>query len=98
MRIAEYKQVSTRIEQRVIHHDVKYDGVGNITAEAWDETVEVRVPIMGIVYRDATQEEIADFERQHEEMSEPEPTLEEQLADLSDYIDCVTSLLLGGAK
>ena len=30
MRIAEYKQVSARAEQRVIHHDTLWDDNGNI--------------------------------------------------------------------
>lgn len=33
----------------------------------------------GMVYRDATPEEIAEFERQKAEMPEPEPTPEERL-------------------
>ena len=70
MRIAEYKQISTRIEPRVIHHEAEYDDEGTITVEAWDETVEVEVPVMGMVYRDATPEEIAEMERQQAEMPE----------------------------
>ena len=41
MRIAEYKKISTRTEQRLVHHEAEYDDAGNITSEAWDETVEV---------------------------------------------------------
>lgn len=70
MRIAEYKQISTRTEQRVNHHDAEHDECGNITVEAWDEIVEVEVPVMGVVYRDATPEEIAEFERQQTAMPE----------------------------
>lgn len=51
-----------------------------------------------IAYRDATPEEIAEMERQQAELPEPEPTVEEQLADLSDYVDCLTYLVLGGAE
>lgn len=99
MRIAEYKQISTRTEQRVIHHDVEYDDDGNIIAEAWDETVEVQVPVMGMVYRDATPEEIAEFERQQAEMPEPEPTPEERLDALETTTDDMILLmaeLIGG--
>lgn len=87
MRIAEYKQVSTHTEQRVIHHDTEYDDDGNIAAEAWDETVEVEVPVMGLVYRDATPEEVSEFERQQAEMPEPEPTPEERMDDLEAVSD-----------
>ena len=79
MRIAEYKMISTRTEQRVVNHVTKYDEDGNIINEAWDETVEVEVPVMGMVSRDATPEELEEFERQKEEMPEPEPTPEERL-------------------
>lgn len=87
MRIAEYKQVSSRTEQRVIHHDDVWDDNGNIIARAWDETVEVQVPVMGMAYRDATPEEIAEFERQQAELPEPEPTPEERLAEVEAVSD-----------
>ena len=89
MRIAEYKQISTRTEQRVIHHAAEYADDGSITREAWDETVEVEVPVMGMVYRDATPEEEAEFERQMEEMPEPEPTAEERLNKLEPRTDAL---------
>lgn len=94
MRIAEYKQISTRTEHRVVNHDAEYDDDGNITAEAWDETVEVEVPVMGMVYRDATPEEIAEFERQQAEMPEPEPTPEERLAELETQNQMLTQCLM----
>lgn len=93
MRIAEYKQVSTRTEQRVVHHVTKYDDDGNITVEAWDETVNVEVPVMGMVYRDATTDEIAEFERQQAEMPEPGPTTEERLNTLENTTDDIVLML-----
>lgn len=87
MRIADYKQVSMRTEQRVIHHDALWDDNGNIVADAWDEVIEVQVPVMGVVYRDATPEEIAEMERQQVEMPEPEPTPEERLAEVEAVSD-----------
>ena len=99
MRIAEYKQVSTRTEQRVIHHDALWDDNGNIVAGEWDETVEVQVPVMGMVYRDATPEEEAEFERHREETPPPEPTPEERLDALETTTDDMILLmadLIGG--
>ena len=99
MRIAEYKKISSRTEQRSIHHDAEYDDDGNTTTEAWDETVEVHVPVIGMVYRDATPEEIAEFERQQAEIPEPEPTPEERLAELETTTDDLILLmadLVGG--
>lgn len=99
MRIAEYRKISNRTEQRVIHHDAEYDEDGNIIAEAWDETVEVQVPVMGMVYRDATPEEVAEMERRQAEIPEPEPTPEERLDALETTTDDIVLLmaeLIGG--
>lgn len=87
MRIADYKQVSTRTERRVIHHDELWDDNGNIVANAWDETIEVQVPVMDTVCRDATPEEEAEFERMKSEMPEPEMTTEERLQQVEAVSD-----------
>ena len=87
MRIAEYKRISSRTEQRVIHHDDVWDDNGNIIARAWDETVEVQVPVMGMAYRDATPEEIAEMERAQAEMQEQDMTTEERLAQVESVSD-----------
>lgn len=91
MRINELVKVGERAEQHIIHHTAEYDDEGNIIAEAWDETVKVQVPVMGMVYRDATPEEEAEFERQREEMPEPEPTAEERLNKLEPRTDALES-------
>lgn len=87
MRIAEYKQVSTNIEQMTILHPAEYDESGELVREAWEETVEKKVPVMDTVYRDATPEEIAEMERAHAEMPEPEPTPEERLDQVESVSD-----------
>ena len=99
MRIAEYKKISTRTEQRVINHTAEYNEDGGIAREAWDETVEVQVPVMGMVYRDATPEEIAEMKRQQADLPEPEPTPEERLDVLETTTDDMILLmaeLIGG--
>lgn len=98
MRIAEYKQISSRTEQRVIHHDDVWDDNGNIVARAWDETVEVQVPVMGMAYRDATPEEIAEFERQQAELPEPGPTPDERIAQLEAQNQMLTECLMEMSK
>ena len=93
MKINDLVKVGERTEQRVIHHEAEYDEDGNIIAEAWDETVEVQVPVMGMVYRDATPEEIEEFERQQAETPPPEPTPEERLAALETTTDDMILLM-----
>ena len=93
MRIAEYQQVSARTEQRVIHHAAEYAEDGSIVRDAWDETVDVQVPVMDMVYRDATPEEEAEFARQQEELPAPEPTPEERLDTLETTTDDIILMM-----
>ena len=57
---------------------------------------------MGMVYRDATPEELAEFHRQQAEMPEPEPTPDERLSSLestsNDIILLMADLIGGGAE
>ena len=87
MRIAEYKQVSTRAEQQTITHTAEYDEQGQIVREAWEEIIEKQVPVMGVVYRDATPEEIEEMERAHAELTEPDMTTEERLDQVESVSD-----------
>lgn len=99
MKINELVKVGERTERRVIHHDAVYADDGHVAAEAWDETVEVQVPVMGTVYRYATPEEIAELERLKAEIPEPEPTPEERLDALETTTDDMILLmaeLIGG--
>lgn len=87
MIIAEYKQISTRTEQQTIIHPAEYDEQGQIEREAWEEIIEKQVPVMGLVYRDATTEEIAEMERAQAEMPEPEMTTEDRLDQVESVSD-----------
>ena len=94
MRIAEYMRVGFHKKQRILHHNAKFDDDGNIIEEAFNETVDVEVPVMGMVYRDATQDEIAEIERQKAEMPEPEPSPDERLAELEAQNQMLTKCLM----
>lgn len=48
----------------------------------------------GIVCRDATPEELAEMEQL--EAVQDEPTIEEQMADLVEYVDVLAGMLMGG--
>lgn len=99
MKTAEYKQISIKTEKLIVHHDEIWDDNGNLVSGEWDETVEVEVPVMGMVYREMTAEEIAEFERQQAELPEPEPTPLERLDALETTTDDMILLmaeLIGG--
>lgn len=87
MKINDLVKIGERTEQRVIHHDELWDDNGNIIARAWDETVEVQVPVMGTVYRDATPEEIAEMERAQAALPEHEMTTDERLDQVESVSD-----------
>lgn len=88
MRIAEYKQIDERIE--IIHHEATYDEEGNILTEAYDE--ENHIPVMGMVYRDMTPEEIAELPQ--EEPTQEEPTQEDKIEAQVLYTALMTDTLL----
>lgn len=48
----------------------------------------------GMVYRDATPEEITEFERQQAEMPEQEPSPEERMAELEAQNQMLTQCLM----
>ena len=90
MKKAVYKKVDERIEHITIHHDEFIDENGN-PIEAYDEVVEVVVPIMGTVYEEMTQEEILSLE--NETSDNAKPTLEERLEAMEN---AMLEMILGG--
>lgn len=91
MRIAEYKQIDTRTESYTVTIPPEYDDKGNIISEEHEETRTREVPVMGMVYRDMTPEEIAESERLQADMPEPEPTPEERLDKVEQRTDTLES-------
>lgn len=87
MRIAEYKQTGTRTEEYKVIVPAEYDEEGNIISEEHEETRTREVPVMGMVYRDMTPEEIAEAERLQAEMPEPQPTPGERLDKVEQRTD-----------
>ena len=87
MRIAEYKQVDTKTEEYTVTIPAEYDNEGKLISEEHEEVRTREVPVMGMVYRDMTAEEIAEAERLHTEMPEPEPTPEERLDKVEQRTD-----------
>lgn len=93
MRVSEYKQIDTKTEEYTVTIPAEYDDEGNITVEEHEETRTREVPVMGMVYRDMTPEEIAEAERLQAEMPEPVPTPEERLNTLETTTDDIVLML-----
>lgn len=91
MRIAEYKQTGTRTEEYKVIVPAEYDEEGNIISEEHEEIRTREVPVMGMVYRDMTPEEITEAEKLQAEMPEPQPTEEERLDKVEQRTDTLES-------
>lgn len=91
MKIAEYKQTGTRTESYTVTIPPEYDEEGNPISEEHEETRTREVPVMGMVYRDMTAEEIAELEKIQAEMPEPQPTAEERLDKVEQRTDTLES-------
>ena len=89
MKKATYKKVDEKIVKQIVHHEESVDENGNVIP-AWDEEVEKVIPIMGVVYEEMTEEEIASLPQ--EEVYH-EPTLEERLAAMEN---AMLEMILGG--
>lgn len=94
MRIAEHKKIGSHKEQRVIHHGAVYDEFSGVETEsAYDETIEIDVPEMGWVHRDMTPEEAEAAEEAALIEANRQPTLEEQVSDLTDLVTILTEVI-----
>ncbi|MBS5189841.1 MAG: hypothetical protein KHY81_00075 [Lachnospiraceae bacterium] len=94
MRIAEYKQTGTRTEEYTVTIPAEYDDEGNMTVEEHEEVRTREVPVMGLVYRDMTEEEIAEIEQMQSEVPEPEATAEDRIEAQVMYTALMTDTLL----
>ncbi len=91
MKVAEYKQTGIRTESYTVTVPPEYDEEGSLISEEHEETRTREVPIMGMVYRDMTAEEIAEKEKIQTEMPEPQPTAEERLDKVEQRTDTLES-------
>lgn len=103
MRIAEYKKTGTKTEEYKVNVPAEYDEENNIISEEHEEVRIREVPVMGMVYRDMTPEEVEELQKLQAEMPEPEPepTVEERVTTLesaSDDIILLMADLIGGEE
>lgn len=94
MRIAEYKQTGTRTEEYTVIIPPEYDDEGMVITEEYKEVRTREVPVMGLVYRDMTAEELAEIEQMQSEVPEPEATAEDRIEAQVMYTAVMTDTLL----
>ena len=88
-------QVGERAETRIRTVPAQYNEMGDLIAEAYDETYTVTVPVMEPRNVDMTPEEIAELEAMQAAMPEPQPTLEDcqAVADMA-YVNSEVALAM----
>lgn len=93
-RTGEYKQTGTRTESYTVTIPAEYDEEGNLISEEHEETRIREVPVMGMVYRDMTPEEIAELEKIQMELPEEQPTQQDRIEAQVMYTALMTDTLL----
>lgn len=76
-----------RAEVRIRTHPAQYNEMGEMIADAYDETYTVNVPIMEARNVEMTAEEIAELERMQAQTPAPAPTAEDRLTDVENVSD-----------
>ena len=80
-------QTGERTETRIRTHPAQYNEMGEMIADAYDETYTVKVPVMEPRNVEMTAEEIAELERMQAQMPAPAPTAEDRLTDVENVSD-----------
>lgn len=86
MKIAEYKQIDSRIVVETVMVD---DIVNGEIVGQHQEMISKQIPIMGMVYRDCTSEQEAAAITEQDEIDQQfknEPTIEEKFDALVNYL------------
>lgn len=76
-----------RTETRIRTHPAQYNEMGELIADAYDETYTVNVPVLEARNVEMTAEEIAELERMQAQMPAPAPTAEDRLTDVENVSD-----------
>ena len=90
-----------RTETRIRTIPAQYNEMGELIADAYEETYTVTVPIMEAQNVEMTEEEIAELERMQAQMPEPAPTPEQRLDVLENTTDDIILMmadLIGGGE
>lgn len=74
----------------------EYDEKGNITSIEHEETRTKEVPVMGLVYRDMTNDELNELEKEKAELPQEEATQQGRIEAQVMYTALMTDTLLEG--
>ena len=94
-------KIGERTETRIRTIPAQYSEMGELIADAYDETYTVTVPVMEARNVEMTPEEIAELEAMQAQMPEPQPTPEERLDVLENTTDDIILMmadLIGGGE
>ena len=96
MQSTKKKKNGIKTEEYKIIVPAEYDEKGNITSIEHEETRTKEVPVMGLVYRDMTPEEIAEMEKIQTELPQEEATQQDRIEAQVMYTALMTDTLLEG--
>ena len=94
-------KIGERTETRVRTIPAQYNEMGELIADAYDETHTVTVPMMEPRNVEMTAEEIAEMEAMQAQMPKPVPTPEQRLDVLENTTDDIILMmadLIGGGE
>lgn len=86
-------KVGERTETRIRTIPAQYDEMGELIADAYDETYTVNVPIMEARNVEMTAEEITELESMQASAPKPEQSAAERVAALETQVAALTALL-----
>lgn len=86
-------KIGERTETRIRTIPAQYNEMGELIAEAYDETYTVTVPIMEAQNVEMTADEIAELEAMQEGTPEPQPAPEQRLDVLEPTTDDLVEII-----
>lgn len=90
-------QIGERAETRIRTIPAQYNEMGEMIAEAYDETYTVTVPIMEAQNVEMTADEIAELEAMRVQMPEPEPDpTETRMTEIEAALMELAAMMAGG--
>ena len=94
MKVNELVKTGERTEEYTVNIPAEYDEEGNIIVEEHEEIRTRTVPVMGMVYRDMTAEEIAEMQKQQEQLPVEEPSQFDRIEAQMMYTALMTDTLI----